>query len=83
MLNASDGAEALQLLTELEKLPDAVLGNSNLNTCYCSLCKTLLAVLAYTVSKAASIWSCPKKHCGHCTCFKVWTAEMMRLAGTA
>ena len=50
LLGAYDGLEAQGILNQLVQEPDAVLANSDLNTCFCSLCRTSLLMMAYKVS---------------------------------
>ena len=50
LLGAYDGLEAQSILNQLVHEPDAVLANSDLNTCFCSLCRTSMTVMAYNVS---------------------------------
>ena len=51
LLGAYDGLEAQSILNQLVHEPAAVLANSDLNTCFCSLCKTSMTVMAYNVSR--------------------------------
>ncbi len=51
LLGACDGLEAQSILNQLVQEPDAVLANSDLNSCFCSLCKTSLSMMAYKVSR--------------------------------
>ncbi len=51
LLGACDGLEAQSILNQLVQEPDAVLAKSDLNSCFCSLCKTSLAMMAYKVSR--------------------------------
>ena len=51
LLGACDGLEAQSILNQLVQEPDAVLAKSDLNSCFCSLCKTSLSMMAYKVSR--------------------------------
>ena len=51
LLGACDGLEAQSILNQLVQEPDAVLANSDLNSCFCSLCKTSLSMMAYKISR--------------------------------
>ncbi|KAL3137357.1 hypothetical protein ABBQ32_006889 [Trebouxia sp. C0010 RCD-2024] len=64
LLGAYDGLEAQSILNQLVHEPDAVLANSDLNTCFCSLCRTSMTVMAYNVPGATV--SPDTLCCSHC-----------------
>ena len=71
LLGAHDGLEGQSILNQLVHEPAAVLANSDLNTCFCSLCRTSMTVMAYNVSRwqtGNTNQQCARQH-HQCVCW--------------
>ncbi|KAL3154756.1 hypothetical protein ABBQ38_011302 [Trebouxia sp. C0009 RCD-2024] len=80
LLNAVDGAAAIQTLEQLQGMQNAVLRNTELSICYCSRCRASLAVVAFQELPDSDVPVQPEElFCSQC-CNDSMT--MVRLATT-